>query len=196
MSRRIVTVTKPSRSQAPAHTTRIFGPGQVCLDAQAGDVVLVRHKGLVAAAIRFFERLRVPGTFAWTNHACVALTGGPNATVIQEDARGSVITPLAELGAVTFTVTHFPTTIPQSEAGADFLRKTLGTGYGFLTIPADAFNALTGFEIGFGWGNRMVCSTQTVRYLERLGFVPDRSPYAMTPAHLAWSLAVPNPQGA
>jgi hypothetical protein len=171
----------------PAHSTRFFGPGQVCLDAQQGDMILVRHSSRTAKAIRAAERLRVQKPYCWTNHACVALSGGPDALVIQETGKGSIVTPLAEMVMESYSVTHFDTvTESQMTAGAQFLHCTLGSGYGFLTIGADLINALTGLDIGLGIGNRMVCSTQTCRYLERLGLVPDRSPYAVTPAHLAW----------
>ena len=71
-----------------------------------------------------------------------------------------------------------------------FARRAVGTGYGWLSIVADAFNALTGLELGLGLGDRMVCSTQACRALERAGLIPDRSPYACTPAHLAWYFGV------
>lgn len=191
-----VTVTKSPASWTPTHTTRTYAPGQVCLDALPGSLVLVGHKGMPARAIRAFERLRVPSPFCWTNHACVTLDGGPNAQVVQEGAKGPVVTPLASLVHESVTVTEFKTARAcQLRAGFRFLESCMGQGYGWLTLPADAFNALTGAEISFGWGNRMVCSTQTCRFLERLGLVPDRSPYAVTPAHLAWYFGITEPKG-
>lgn len=176
-----------SRHQAvvPASSHRIFGPGQVCLDAEEGDLVLVRGAGFAARAIRAFERLRVPREYAWCNHACVVLNRGPNAHVAQETARGVVLTPLAELGAETFAVVRFHASADQLGEAVAFATWSLGLGYGFLSIPADALNALTGLELGLVVGNRMVCSTQACRAMERLGLIPDRSPYAVTPAHLA-----------
>lgn len=190
----VVTVTKPSKAYVPAHTTRVFGPGQLCLDAQAGDVVLVRGSGFVSTGIRVVERLRVEKPFCWTNHACVVLNGGADAHVVQETGKGQVATPLADLGAETYTVTHF-TDVDEAQllAGLRFLTMTEGTGYGYLTIPADLFNSVTGIELGFVWGNRMVCSTSTARYMERLGYVPDRPTSAIIPANLAWDLGVTIP---
>ena len=190
----IVRVTKASKGTAPEHTTRSFESGQVCLDAEVGDVVLVRHSNLVAKAIRAFERIRVPTPFCWTNHAAVVLTGGPNAQIIQEGGNGSALASLANMVSESYTVTRFSAVQEQYEAGIDFLTATLGSGYGYLSIVADAVNALTGIELGLGAGNRMVCSTQTARYMERLGYIPDRSPYAITPAHLAWALDIHEPK--
>lgn len=174
-----------SEAYVPPFTARYFGPGQVCLDALAGDLVLVGGGGFVAKGIRAFEGLRIPRRYCWTNHACVAMSSGPNAEVVQETAKGSVSTPLASLVAEHVAVIHHEVAADQIAAGLRFLARTLGSGYGWLTIPADALNALTGMELGLGIGGRMVCSTQACRYLERLGLVPDRSPYAVTPAHLA-----------
>jgi len=65
--------------------------------------------------------------------------------------------------------------------------RVLGTGYGYgyVQIVADLFNAVTGLELGLGMGNRMVCSTQATRALERVGLIPGRSSAAVTPAELA-----------
>ena len=191
----IVRVTKASRAFVPDSMTRWYGPGQVCLDAEVGDVVLVRHNSLVAKGIRAAERLRVPDPFCWTNHAAVVLAPGINATIIEEGGKGSVTASLASMQAVEYTVTRLAATPEALEDGARFLNMTLGTGYGYLSIAADAFNAVTGVELALGWGNRMVCSTQTARFMERLGYVPDRSPYAITPAHIAWHLNIAEPKG-
>lgn len=195
MASPIVRVTKPSQALVPEHTTRAYEPGQVCLDASVGDVVLVRSNGVLAKGIRAFERMRVPKPFCWTNHAAVVLTDGPNAQIIQEGANGSRLASLASMVTEGYTVTHFIPVEAQEIAGARFLTSTLGTGYGYLSIVADAFNALVGLELGLGLGNRMVCSTQTARYMERIGYVPDRSPYAVTPAGLAWDLNIIEPKG-
>ena len=191
----IVRVTKPSQATVPEHTTRAFEPGQVCLDAEVGDVVLVHGGAAIDKAIRLFERMRVPAPFCWPNHAAVVLAGGPGATIIQEGGKGSALAPLATMVTQSYTVTHFSPSPEQDVAGLNFLTSTLGTGYGYLSIVADAVNALCGLELGLGWGNRMVCSTQTARYMERIGYIPERSPYAVTPAHLAWALNLTEPKG-
>jgi hypothetical protein len=168
----------------PTSTYRVFGPGEICTDAVAGDLVLVAHDSLAAKVIRTVERARVPGEFCWTNHACIVVFGGPNAIVSQEAARGDILTPLANLAAVTFAVVHVECTDEQRAAGVLFAQEAVHFGYGWAQIPADGFNAVTGLELGIGIGDRMVCSTQSARALERMGLIPDRSPAAVLPAHL------------
>lgn len=176
----------PREPFVPESTFRIFGPGQNCPDAVKGDLVLVRHDGRIASAIRRIERRRVAPEFCWCNHAAIILTGGPDAIVSQEEAAGDIETPLANLDAVTFAVVHYPTiTDDQRTEVARFAQTAVGLGYGYVQILADAFNGLTGVELTLGWGDRMVCSTSSCRALERAGLIPDRSPYAVNPADLA-----------
>jgi hypothetical protein len=169
---------------------RIYGPGQTCVDAVAGDLFLTQAGGVVRAGIRGFERVRVPKEFCWANHGCIALTGGRRAEVAQETARGTVVTPVADLDAITYAVVHVEMDDVQRTDVVIFARWSIGLGYGFLQIPADAFNALTGLELGLNINNRMVCSTQACRALERAGYIPSRSPSAVTPAHLAQDFSV------
>lgn len=174
----------------PASISRFYGPGESCSDSQPGDLVLVRHTGFTAAGIRFFERRSVPKEFAWCNHACIVLDGGPDAHVVQEEAKGATVSYLDELNAVEYAVVNMRMTREQRSAVVAFARWSIGDGYGFLSIPADAVNAMTGAQIGLALGNRMVCSTAASRALERGGYIPARSPYAQAPAHLAQDFGV------
>ncbi len=170
----------------PTSTYRIFGPGEQCTDSVRGDLVLVRHENAMARAIRQIERVRVAPEFCWCNHAAIILDGGEDAIVSQEEPAGDSETPLANLGGIVFAVVHYPEiTDAQRDAVARFARNTIGLGYGYFQILADAFNGLSGLELTFGWGDRMVCSTAGCRALERAGLIADRSPYAVNPAHLA-----------
>jgi len=166
-------------------TIRKFGEGEPCLDAVAGDLVLVRHAGFVAKAIRAAERLRTPREYCWTNHACIVMRGGVGALVSQETAKGDVLSSLADLAPVRFVVVHPQASLAQRGECTAFAKWAVGTGYGYLQIVADLFNAVTGLELGLGIGNRMVCSTQATRALERVGLIPGRSSAAVTPAELA-----------
>ena len=177
----------------PASTSRMFGPGESCEDAQPGDLVLVRHATLAAKGIRFFERLRVPREFCWTNHAAVVVAGGPEATVAQAEAGGVVLTPISGLDAVDYAVVNVTMTAAQRKAVAAFAAWSVGAGYGFLQIPADAFNAVTGLELSLGFGQRMVCSTAAARALERSGAIFPKSAPTTTPAHLAMWFGVDAP---
>ncbi len=169
----------------PPSSHQVFTAGEPCTNAVAGDLVLVRHAALVARAIRFFERLRVPKQFCWTNHAAIVLTPGPDATIAQATAKGIVVSPLNELDADAFAVVHVSMTAAQRKAVAAFADWSVGAGYGFLQIPADAFNDVTGLELFAGFGDRMVCSTAAARALERSGAIFGRSAPTIQPAHLA-----------
>ena len=175
-------MTGPS---TPPSTYRFYGFAQACLDPVAGDLVLVRTKDRIGGAIRAIERLRGGAEYAWCNHAAIVLNSGPSAYVAQAEAKGVTVTPLAELGALDYAVVHFEMTREQRLAVVRFAEWSIGQGYGYLSIAADLFNATFSLELSLGWGDRMVCSTQACRALERAGLIPDRSPYAVTPADLA-----------
>ena len=170
----------------PASTVRYFPAGSSCVDARPGDLVLVADSGFLAAGIRLFERIRLGREWSWCNHAAVTVSGGPEAMVSQMAASGDILTPISKLDARVYAVVSIEMTDIQRADVVRFATLSVGTtGYGYLQIPADAFNAMSGLELSLGWGNRMVCSTQACRALERGGLIPDRSPYAVTPAHLA-----------
>lgn len=176
----------------PANTVTTYVRGDRPVVAE-GDLLLVRHHGIVPTLIRWACRLRRPRdvsreewrAFCRVNHACVAVTDGDRAFVAQAVARGIVLTPLDQLDYFSLGVVHFTTTPAQLDAAVAFADESVGCGYGFLQIPADLANAATGVELSLGIGDRMVCSTASTRTLERLGLIPDRSPDCVTPAHLA-----------
>lgn len=178
----------------------VFPAGKRCVTSLAGDLVLVRHSGVVAKGIRFFERLRKPRAATraeWraacsVNHAAIVVSGGADAVISQEAAAGDILSPLSSLDSATYAVISYTThSDAQRDAAVEFAEDALHSGYGWISIFADAFNALSGLELSLGVGDRMVCSTQATRALERADLVPDRSPYAVTPAHMAWWFEVP-----
>lgn len=180
-------------SIVPASSYRVFPGGVSCTDARPGSLVLVRHDDLMARAIREVVSWRVPEEYCWTNHACTTVTGGPDAIVTQEEARGDVLTPLSGLHAVTYAVVDIECSDEQRAAAVEFARWAVDSGYGFTQIGADLFNSATGLELSLGVGNRMVCSTQATRTAERQGYVPARTPAAVTPPHLAMDFGVTLP---
>jgi hypothetical protein len=178
----------------PPSTVRFFPAGTSCVDARPGDLVLTADSGFLAKGIQFFERLRLGHEWSWTNHAAIVVGSGPQALVSQMAASGDILTPISQLNATLYAVVSIEMTDVQRGDVVQFATLSVGTtGYGYLQIPADAFNAMSGLELSLGWGNRMVCSTQACRALERAGLIPDRSPYAVTPAHLAQYFGAPRP---
>ena len=168
----------------------LCGPGERAQDIAPGDMLLVRSKGFVGAGIRAAERLRVGKEWSWCNHACIVIEALPDAYVAQMDAHGEVLTPLSKLDASYYAVLRAAVDPLLVNNATLFASDKLGCGYGFLQIVADLFNATTGCEVTLGWGDRMVCSTQSTRTWERYGYVPRLSAYAQTPAHLARDFGV------
>lgn len=167
----------------PPSSYRIFREGETCLDARAGDLVLVRHDGFIPGGIRTIERMTILAEYCWANHSCTVVTGGPNAIVTQEQARGDIFTPLSGLNAVVYAVVSIECSDEQRKSAVQFANWAVNLGYGFTQIPADVFNATFHAELSIGWGGRMVCSTQATRTLERMGYIPARAPAATVPAH-------------
>ena len=124
-----------------------------------GDLVLVRHRGPVATGIRLFERLRRPRRVdraAWRracafNHAAIVVDGGPGAVISEEGFRGDVRAKLSAMDTVAYAVVHVEMTASQRGAAVAFARRAVGSSYGYLSIFADAFNALTGLELVCRW---------------------------------------------
>jgi hypothetical protein len=177
----------------PPVVVGVWLPGQAIPPIEPGDLLLVRHHGLLPSLIRWAERLRRPRGISrgsWTtactvNHACIAVTGSPDVVVSQEAGHGDELTPLPLLKAAALAVVRFQADDAQRAAGVAFARAAVGSGYGYVQIVADLFNALTGLELGLGIGNAMVCSTMSCRTIERYGLIPDRSAASVTPTHLA-----------
>jgi hypothetical protein len=165
--------------------SRRFGPGERCEDMQAGDIVLVRHETLMGKAIRTCERIHSEWCYAWCNHAAPCVEGGTNGLLAEMRCKGEVLTPIAQLDSCYYTVTHCYVDPLLVRMALLFAQESVGKGYGFTQIPADLLNALTGFELSAGFGDRMVCSTETTRFLERFGLVPDQTPAAVQPSDLS-----------
>ena len=170
----------------------LFGPGERCEELAPGDMMLVRDSGPFGVAIRCAERIRTrdAGEWSWVNHACIVVEGPPTPYVAQMDAHGEVLTPIGKLDALSYAVLRAYVEPPLINMAVLFVEEKIGSDYSWAQIPADLFNASTGLELSLGWGDHMVCSTQSTRSWERLGYVPGRSPYAQTPAHLARDFGV------
>ena len=162
----------------PEHWWAIYDTGERDPFPIPGDILIVRGNGFVSHAIRTVTR----GQF---NHCAVVVRGGANAVVSQEAGKGDELTPLSAFDDVPYATLHIQGPDDQRDNAVAFAEKIVGSGYGFLTIAADLFNAVTRVELDLGIGGRMVCSTAACRTLERFGYIPSKNPSAMTPQDIA-----------
>jgi hypothetical protein len=162
----------------PEHWWAVYGVGERDPWPIPGDIIIVRGDGIVSRLIRFVTR----GEF---NHCATVVEGGPNALVSQEAGKGDELTPLSAFDSVPYATLHIQGPEDQRDNCVAFANKIVGSGYGFLTIVADLFNAIFRVELDFGVSGRMVCSTAATRALERFGYIPKKNPSAMTPQDIA-----------
>ncbi len=159
--------------------------GHRCVSSQPGDMVLVGPPApLAGRVIQFGEWIRpLNRPYSWTHHDAGVEVGGPGAVVIQETGKGAVRSPLAALdGALYAVVSPTRATPEQRTAAVTFLRWTLGSPYGWWSIPGDAIDDLTGLRLALGTYGAEVCSTSAARMAERWGLIPDRDSLACQPA--------------
>ncbi len=155
--------------------------------AGRGCICIIRTGGFVARLIRLVTR------GPW-NHAAVAVGFAADGTVLisQETPRkGDVVSRIDEIGATRVAVVWLPMDASQASEVVRFAQWAVGQSYGFLTLFADLFNAVTNLELDLGFRNHMVCSTATARAAERTGWIPPKAPAAMSPNDLARAFGVP-----
>lgn len=185
----------------PDHQVTIYGPDEPLPDlVPSGALVLVRNHGIAASLIRSGQRIRKPlgvrdgawKSYCRVNHVAIGLSDG---RIAQATGRGIVCSTVSELSACCLAVVSVQMDASQAASVVRFAEASIGCSYGFAQVFADVVNAVTGVELALGWNSRMVCSTAACRSIERAGFVPDRSPDCVTPAHLAWLFDVVVPAG-
>lgn len=164
---------------------RRFGPGEHCTDAKPGDVVLVAHHGLIPSAIRFGQRLRFRGArrqYAWCNHAAVIVTGGVNAALVEQAARGGQVVDLATYVADEYAVV----TLSGVDAAliSAFAEDSVGDRYGWPTIIAAVIYCVIGLRVDLGFGNWMICSVATAEAM-KVGGVLVAPIFDQLPADIA-----------
>ena len=192
-------MTKRKDPIVPPCTITWSIPGEDCLTSKAGDIVIVQHRGgtilgrIMGRLIRFGEWLRPSlRKYSWTEHVMGVVVGGPNAVVVQETPKGAVYSSLVPTATEQgFTQCLYAVVSPtratkaQRDAAVQFLEWTVGEGYGYWSLPVDAFDDVTGLHLAFSWSDRMVCSASGCRAAERWGLVPDRDPSSIQPADMA-----------
>jgi hypothetical protein len=152
---------------------------------RAGDAVVCATGGFVGRCIR-------GATASWANHACMVIRVQDNGLVYvsQETPRkGDVFSPITGLGITRGVLVRFPDAVPKQVAGAvAFAQRIQHVPYGFAALGADLFGRVTRLEVDFGIRDHMVCSTATTRAMERYGWIPPKSPEAMTPGDIAFAV--------
>lgn len=170
----------------PAATVTIFPAGTPITGAEPGDLILVAHDSLMPKLIRFGQRIRYRGAqseFAWCNHAGIVVT---KISLVEMQARGGTQVMLADYAYKDVALVHPDFTTTEANEVALFAMWCVGIGYGWASIAATALDLLTGHNVSFGTGLRMICSAASARALEHGGiFTPDRNPTEVLPADLA-----------
>lgn len=170
----------------PSSTYAIFPAGTPITGAQAGDLVLVRHKGVLPKLIRLGQAIRYRGKlrpYVWCNHSAIISSPG---WLIEQGARGGVLSRTADYTAEDVAVVRIAMSSTDRAHVVAFAQWTLGIGYGYFSIAAIVWDLLTGFHLSGGSGLRLICSAAAARALEHGGaFIPDRAPETIMPADLA-----------
>lgn len=181
----------------PPATVRWFTKGEHCIDAEAGSVVVVRHKGFVPALLRFGQRLRYWWARLWgdktalavyceLNHVMTVLTGGANATVEEQTFRGGRVSSLVDYQAEAYAVITFAATKAQKSATVAAAQWSVGLAYGIVSIVGLGLSAfLGGFPLNVGWSTTLICSADSCLNARCQGLIPDRSDLSVMPADWA-----------
>jgi len=180
-------------SRVPASSYREFDEGEHCDDAQAGDLILVEHNGLLPAIIRIGQRLscarkRLFGQkqflaeYCAFNHAAVVVAGGPKAILVEMAAKGGQATALHEYVARRYVVISLEATEAQKHAAVDFANYCLQIKYGWLSIVGIVFDIILGWNIVLGSTERLICSAAASLSARCMGLIPDCSDPAVMPA--------------
>lgn len=173
----------------PRVAVSYYGPGEHCTTAVHGDVILVRHAGVVPWLIRFFQRLRNWGKkapYAEVNHAMTVLSDGPTAVVQQMQGGGGKVVPLRGYVHLWYAVVHtIDATTAQRQAAVAVARWYVGVPYGFPSILADALYLTTGIPLALAMGQSAVCSTDAAGAQRCMGLIPDKSDVAVRPDDMA-----------
>lgn len=166
----------------PEHSIEWCGAGKTAV-LRPADLVLVRHnKGVLGSAIRFGEKLHGGGEWAWTNHAAIAID---RTKVVEETARGAVVTEISEWHDVVYCVVRPKVQERDKNEAVHFAHWCVGWRYSWLSILGLILDMTLGLRVTVGTEGRMICSALACRAHERLGLVPDKTPEMVTPADLA-----------
>jgi len=183
----------------PSSQVRYFRENQHCADALPGDLILVRHSGILPTIIRTGQRIKYfvrrtafrqnkfEAAFCTVNHAMIVTEGGPDAKVSQMEARGGTIVSLRDYVSKSYAVIRLDNVSDEQRfAGVRFANWCEGIKYSWLSILGCTINVFVPhIEIALDNGERMICSTAASLALRCMGLVPDRNDANVMPADLA-----------
>ena len=166
----------------PDSTVQVFTDVKEVV-AVPGDLLLFSTKGPTGAVIRFVTR-------SWASHAaiCVGVVSSEDRTplISQEKMfKGDIIGPVTDVKASKIAVVHLMGDFAQREQAVRFAESVGHSKYGFAACLGDLLSAVTHTEFDFGIRGHMNCSAASTRALERFGYIPGKSPIAMSPGDLA-----------
>ena len=147
--------------------------------AKPGDIGICATSGLVGKCIRFVTR-------SWANHAFVVVDVVDGVPIVSQETprKGDIYTPVTELGITKVVIISIERSPQQEAAMLAFVDWSHWKKYGFAALFGDLFNAITHVQLAFGIKTHMDCSTATARVAERTGYIPSKTPEAMTPGDL------------
>ena len=173
----------------PKHTIRWYQTNEECTDPVEGDLLLIRHTGLLPTLIRTGERVMALSDhglepYCWTNHAAIVTYRNGVPMVSEMAGRGNQIVPISTYTHALYAVVNFNITAAQRNAVSAATARCEGIQYGWYQYP---FLALDAFHLHISGGSseRMICSTMATMVQMEGGLWPDRQPLGISPAHLA-----------
>ncbi len=150
----------------------------------AGDVVLVRTPDLFGWIIRLGEALRLRRSYAFWNHAAIAVS---DRAIVEATGRGVRYGRPDEYEARGYAVRVVRSGMGPGGtlAAVEFARGQVGDAYGWAQIAADAISCLTGRRLRWRAPRTYICSELVADALARGGVrIPSRASFVM-PADIA-----------
>ena len=186
----------------PKSTFSLYPKGTHCENAEAGDLVLIKHKGFMPSVIRFgqnfyYWKKRLAGHLEYEsvycnfNHAAVVVEGGTNASIVEMEARGGNKTNLSNYQAEEYAIIKIKANIAQKQDAVAFANYCLNISYGFISIFAIAINVLIGWGISLS-NKGLICSAATSLSSRCMGLIPDGPDTTVMPADLSRYFKVKN----
>jgi hypothetical protein len=181
--------------EIPNSTFVIYPKGEHCQNAEPGDIMLIRHKGVMPAIIRFGQRvyylrkrffgnLEYENSYCFYNHSAIVVSGGKDASIVEMEARGGKESSIVDYQAESYAIIKLKAYKNQKQLSVDFANYCLNISYGFMSIFAIALNVLIGWNISLS-NKGLICSAATSLSARCMGLIPDGPDTSVMPADLA-----------